>query len=467
MNLSKLLKSTTFRLALVYMIFFAASVFALLVFIYWSTSGFMARQSDATVQAEITGITEQLRSGGVRRLVQVIQSRSRSAGDSLYLLVQADDTYVAGNIGEWPPEKADEDDWLEFEFERPMDEGPELHMARARVFEIQGTLKLLVGRDIESRLQIESMIRNSLLWAMGITSVLGLLGGGLLAGHMMSRLDDINRTSERIMAGDLTRRIKLRGSGDEIDQLADNLNAMLAQIERLMMGMKQVTDNIAHDLRSPLNRMRNRIEVALLEEDSEGAYEDALRQTIEEADGVIKTFNALLSIAQVEAGALRDEMKDLNLQALAHDVAELYEPVAEHKGISFASNLGEPLMVRGNRELISQSLANLLDNAIKYSPSGSGVSLALEEIDDQPDLVQLVVTDSGPGIPEEDRARVAERFVRLEKSRSEKGSGLGLALVSAVARIHQGRLEIGEGVDGTGLCVRLILARAAHSPSIS
>jgi len=466
-NLSKLLKSTTFRLALVYMIFFAASVFALLVFIYWSTSGFMARQSDATVQAEITGITEQLRSGGVRRLVQVIQSRSRSAGDSLYLLVQADDTYVAGNIGEWPPEKADEDDWLEFEFERPMDEGPELHMARARVFEIQGTLKLLVGRDIESRLQIESMIRNSLLWAMGITSVLGLLGGGLLAGHMMSRLDDINRTSERIMAGDLTRRIKLRGSGDEIDQLADNLNAMLAQIERLMMGMKQVTDNIAHDLRSPLNRMRNRIEVALLEEDSEGAYEDALRQTIEEADGVIKTFNALLSIAQVEAGALRDEMKDLNLQALAHDVAELYEPVAEHKGISFASNLGEPLMVRGNRELISQSLANLLDNAIKYSPSGSGVSLALEEIDDQPDLVQLVVTDSGPGIPEEDRARVAERFVRLEKSRSEKGSGLGLALVSAVARIHQGRLEIGEGVDGTGLCVRLILARAAHSPSIS
>ena len=471
MTLLKLLNSTTFRMALIYMIFFAASVFALLIFIYWSTTSFMARQSDETVAAEIIGITEQLRSGGVRQLIQVIQRRSRAAEDSLYLLVQADGTYVAGNIGEWPDAEKDKEDWIEFEFERLMDEGPEIHMARARVFEIQGTLKLLVGRDIQSRLQIQYMIRNSLLWAMVIMSVLGLGGGGFLARHMMGRLDVINRTSRRIVAGDLTRRIPLRGSGDEIDQLAENLNDMLTQIERLMMGMKQVTDNIAHDLRSPLNRMRNRIEVTLLEEDRQGAYESALRHTIEEADGVIKTFNALLSIAQVEAGALRDEMKDLNLAALAFDVAELYEPVAEDKNIAFSTDIEGPVNIRGNRELLSQSLANLLDNAIKYAPEGGAVSLALSDVEGNKDQIQLVVTDTGPGIPEVDYARVAERFVRLEDSRSEKGSGLGLSLVSAVARIHQGRLELGAGGanqdGGNGLRASFIISRNAHSLEIS
>ncbi len=461
MTLLRLLNSTTFRMALIYMIFFAASVFALLVFIYWSTTGFMARQTDDTVAAEMVGITDQLRSGGVRQMISVIRRRGRTEGDGLYLLVQADGTYVVGNIEAWPSTEVDKHGWMEFEFERPTEEGPQIHRARAQVFEIENTLKLLVGRDIESRLQVENMIRNSLLWAMGIMSVLGLVGGGFVARHMMGRLDEINRTARRIMAGDLTRRISIRGSDDEIDQLAENLNAMLGQIERLMTGMRQVTDNIAHDLRSPLNRLRNRIEVALLEQDKDGSYETALRQTIEEADGVIKTFNALLSIAQVEAGALRDEMAELDLGALAHDVADLYEPVAEDKNITFTSYIAEGITVTGNRELISQSLANLMDNAIKYAPENGAMSLRVGPLEGFEGMVEMVVTDTGPGIPKEEWERVAERFVRLEGSRTEPGAGLGLSLVAAVARLHEGRLELGVGEDNKGLRASLIITKAA------
>ncbi len=441
-------------MALIYMIVFAASVFALLVYVYWSTSGFMERQTDATVEAEITGLSEQYRTDGVGRLIEVIQRRGRRAGDSLYMLAQADGTAVAGNLNLWPEAEVDDDGWMEFAFERPVDGGVETHTARARVFEVQDTFTLLVGRDIEARRQIEDMIRTTLAWAMAITAALGLIGGGLLARYMMGRLDEINRTSRRIMEGDLSRRVPVRGSGDEIDQLAENLNAMLVQIERLMNGMRQVTDNIAHDLRSPLNRLRTRIEVTLLEAQGEEAYEAALRQTIDETDGLIKTFNALLSIARIEAGSLRDKLVVLDVGPISRDVAELYEPAAEAAHVKLSTDIVDGLEVRGNRELISQSLANLLDNAIKYAAEGGAVSLAVKSIDGE---VMLAVTDTGPGIPEEHRRRVTERFVRLEDSRSAPGAGLGLSLVAAVAQLHDGRLDLGEGEGGAGLKVSLII----------
>lgn len=233
MPLLKLLNTTTFRLALIYMIFFAVSVFALLVFIYWSTSDFMAEQTDETIRAEIRGLSEQYRSGGVNRLIQVIQGRTRQANDGLYLMVQADGTPVVGNLNLWPDGQENEDGWLEFTFERPLeDDTTATHQARALVFEVEGTFQLLVGRDIQARMQTTGMIRSTLGWAMAVTAALGLIGGALMARYMMGRLEEINRTSRRIISGDLTHRVPVRGTGDEIDQLAENLNDMLAQIER-------------------------------------------------------------------------------------------------------------------------------------------------------------------------------------------------------------------------------------------
>ncbi len=456
MPILRLLSSTTFRLALIYMIFFAGSVFALLVFVYWSTTGVMERQTDATIEVEIRGLQEQFTSGGVGRLAEVIQRRSRNAGDSLYLLAQADGTPVVGNLTAWPKADMGEDGWLEFSFERGAEEGNPSHDARARVFEVQGRFRLLVGRDIEGMRQVERMIRTTLGWAMAITAALGLLGGGLLARYMMGRLDEVNRTSRRIIEGDLSQRVPLRGSGDEIDQLAENLNAMLAQIERLMVGMRQVTDNIAHDLRSPLNRLRNRIEVALIEQQGDASYEATLRQTIDEADDLIKTFNALLGIAQIEAGALRDEMTGIDVGAVARDVVELYEPAAEAAQVALSASIAGDLALTGNRELISQSLANLLDNAIKYAGEEGVVEVLAEERDGH---ICLCVSDTGPGIPAADRERVTERFVRLEASRSAPGAGLGLSLVAAVARLHEGRLELDENEGGSGLRACLYLPR--------
>ena len=454
MSILRLLNTTTFRLALIYMIFFAVSVLGLLVYVYWSTTGFMARQTDATVTAEIKGLEEQFRTDGVGRLIEVIQRRRRRAGDSLYLLAQVDGTPVAGNLNVWPEATADDQGWMEFTFERPAEDGERTHSARAQVFEVQGTFRLLVGRDIETRRQIERTIRTTLGWAMAVTAALGLVGGALLARYMMGRLDEVNRTARRIIDGDLSHRVPVRGSGDEIDQLAENLNAMLSQIERLMMGMRQVTDNIAHDLRSPLNRLRNRIEVTLIEQEGAEAYEAALRHTIEDADDLIKTFNALLSIAQIEAGALRDEMTVIDVGSVARDLVELFEPAAEEAAARLSANISNGLGAMGNRELISQSLANLLDNAIKYAGNSGEVKVSATLEGDE---IHLCVSDTGPGIPVEDRTRVMERFVRLEDSRNAPGAGLGLSLVAAVARLHEGRFELSENENGGGLVASLIL----------
>ncbi len=271
---------------------------------------------------------------------------------------------------------------------------------------------------------------------------------------MLARVDDINRSSRDIMEGDLSQRLPIAGTGDELDQLGRNLNAMLDQIEALMTGMRQVTDNVAHDLRSPLNRLRNRLEVTLMQEASPEDYKLALEKTIAEADGLLGTFNALLMIARAEAGSLRDSMTWVDLSATLHDAAELYEPVAEENDLAFAVDVPEGLTIWGNRELLSQAVANLLDNAIKHGMPQTGNAARVIEIAAAPDPARsgrgviLSVGDHGPGIPEEERQHVLERFVRLEASRNTPGSGLGLSLVAAVARLHGGVIELADNDPG-------------------
>jgi len=294
-----------------------------------------------------------------------------------------------------------------------------------------------------------------------IVVVLGLGGGVFVARRVLRRIDAMTGTTQRIMAGDLSERLPVGRSGDEIDRLAENLNAMLERIEALMVGLKEVSDNIAHDLKTPLTRLRNRAEEALAKAGNEGEYRAALERTIDESDGLIRTFNALLMIARAESGQARDNMIVFDAAEVAHGIHELYEPLAEDKGLTL-DVAADAATIHGNRELISQALANLVENAIKYGqpagapagkdPVGSGAAARnpdiLIEAHREGDNVLLSVTDHGPGIPEADRQRAVERFVRLEASRTQPGSGLGLSLASAVATLHGGDLRLADGQPG-------------------
>ncbi len=452
MRLTNLLNTTTFRLALIYLALFAVSVLALLGFIYWTTAGFMVRQSEETIAAEITGLAEQYRRTGLAGLTQVIIERSRNQRHSLYLLADSDRDPIAGNLNAWPEVETGPGGWLDFAYERAVGEQVETHSARARHLLLRGGLHLLVGRDISDRLEIDRLMRTSLAWALALTLGLGLFGGIIMSRNMMRRIEAINRTSHEIIEGDLSRRIPLRGSNDELDELARNLNAMLDRIEELMVAMRQVTDNIAHDMRSPLNRMRSRLELTLREPPSEEAYRSAIEQTVAEAEQLVHTFNALLGIAQLEARSDRDSMTEIDLAETVQDVVELYGPVAEDKGIRIDVVACESIVLPANRHLLSQAVANLIDNAIKYTPADGTLEIGTRKTGT---WAEIVVADNGPGIPEADRERVQERFVRLEASRNSSGSGLGLSLVRAVTRFHGGTLTLED--NSPGLRARLHL----------
>src|SRR5690606_26525701 len=381
-------------------------------------------------------------------LRQVIGRRSAAQPNraSVYLLVDADGRVVAGNLDSWPQAKPDADNWLTFAIEvSPDGETVERRRVRAAAFLLAGGYGLLVGREVEDNLQLQAEIRRALGWGLALTLLLGLAGGYLMSRGMLARVDAINRTTRRIMAGDLGQRIALKGSRDEFDELAANLNAMLDQIERLLGGMRQVTDNIAHDLRTPLNRLRSRIEVALLQEPGRAETRALLEATLADAEAMIATFNALLDIARAEAGSERGGFEVVDLEQLGDDLADLYRPAAEDKHLHFEQHCTPGLQMRANRHVRAQALANLLDNAIKYTAPGGRVSLAIERAAGGP---VITVADDGPGIPEADRERVLRRFVRLDATRSTPGNGLGLSLVDAVAKLHNARLSLNDNHPG-------------------
>ena len=454
MRFLNLFRTTAFRLALVYLLLFAASAFALIAFIYWNTAGFMASQTDETINAEILGLREQYTQSGLPGLRQVIIERSAGGGTGLYILANADFSRIAGNLSAWPDVPMGQGDWVYFTYDRTSPGEVERRSARARHFELRGGFHLLVGRDVHERREIEDRIESALFWSAVITVGLGLIGGLVMSRNVTRRLDVINRTSRDIMEGDLARRVPLSGADDEFDELATNLNSMLDQIGRLMSGMTEVADNIAHDLRTPLNRLRSRLEVTLMKPASEQEYREALEGAIAESDGLIATFNSLLLIARAETGEARENFETLDLRALLNDVAELYEPLAEAKRITLKVVALKPAEIQGDRGLISQALANLIDNAIKYTPEDGAVIASMKLLDDE---AVLEVRDTGPGIPQAERDHVLRRFVRLEASRNEPGSGLGLSLVAAVARLHDARIDLSDANPGLVATLRFHL----------
>ncbi|HUC66945.1 MAG TPA: HAMP domain-containing sensor histidine kinase [Stellaceae bacterium] len=463
--MNRLLRTNAFRLAALYLLLFVASVLALLAFIYFSTAGFIERQTEATIDAEITGLREEYTERGLAGLLDIIHTRSTAPaphGDStLYLVTDPALQPLAGNLSAWPRAEQIRPGWIRFPVDVRTREGTVTSSAIASVFVLHDGFRLLVGRDLRDAEAFRSRITRTLAWAALLTVALGVGGGLFMTRHMLSRVDAVNRTSERIIRGDLSQRVPLSGSGDEFDQLAANLNAMLDQIERLMLGMRQVTDNIAHDLRTPLSRLRARLEVTLLERPDAQRYADALRETIADADHLLGTFNALLSIAEAEAGSRRETMAVVDLAEIARSVAELYEPVADDKGLSLTVESDAAIAVHGDRHLLSQAIANLLDNALKYTPAGK-VALSAHR---QGGMARVEVADSGPGVPADRREAVFDRFVRLEGSRSTPGNGLGLSLVRAVARLHGGEAWLEDNEPGLKAMFTLPVADSRIVPA--
>ncbi|MFB0951371.1 MAG: ATP-binding protein [Rhodospirillales bacterium] len=451
---TRLIRTSWFRMALGYAILLIISVSVLFGLLYWNTAVFVADQTEETIEVEISGLAEHYQKTGIVGLSDVIRDRSQGQRLSLYLLTDQNRRPLAGNLNSWPTASRP-GDWIDFEYQRPIGSRIVEHRAHARHFVLPGGFNLLVGYDVQDQVRLEQRMRGSMIWIGVLALFLGLAGGLLMARHWLRRIDSVNKTAREIMDGDMSRRVQLSGSDDELDRLARNLNAMLDRIEALMAGLRQVTDNIAHDLRSPLNRLRSRLEVTLMEDPDKVPYRAALVDTMGEADDLLKTFNALLLIGEAESGLDWSKLEAVDLSIHTNDVVELYEPAADEAGISLRAHITSDIFVRGNPNLISQAIVNLLDNALKYTPSGGTVDVSVG-VDDVGDAY-FEVADSGPGIPEDEHTNVLDRFVRLEGSRSTVGSGLGLSLVSAVAKLHQARLVL-KGNE-PGLAVRMAFPR--------
>jgi signal transduction histidine kinase len=456
-RLRTLLSTTAFKIIAAYLFIFVLFAGVVIGSLGFATQRLFTDQITETVEAEVRGLAEQYAIGGIRRLVNVIDERARRPGASLYMVATFSGEVVGGNIGDLPPGTLGLHGWIETDYRRADETAPAaLHRALAQVYGLPGGFRLLVGRDLEERDRMREIFgrgfRLSLLFAL----VLGLIGAYFVTRRVLKRIDAMTESSQRIMAGDLSGRLPVAGTRDELDRLAGSLNVMLERIETLMAGMKEVSDNIAHDLKTPLTRLRNRAEEALRTASGDDAFKAALGGIIDESDSLIRTFNALLMIARAEAGNQREGMAPLDLGEVVSGLGELYEPSAEDAGMTLAV-VAEPVRILGSRELIGQVVSNLVDNAIKYGRSAGDDARIELSTRAEDGFALLTVADRGPGIAEADRGRVLERFVRLETSRSRPGSGLGLSLAAAVARLHGGSLTLLD--NGPGLKVVLRLPR--------
>lgn len=452
--LGKLFRTTAFKLSLLFLVVFGLGSGLVLGRVALSVKGLLDDQIGQVIEAEINGLHEQYAQGGVRRLTAVIERRIRDPGASLYLLANAAGERLAGNIAPLPADRTARAGASETRYARA-DESEAKRFALIRVVLIRsGEFRLAVGRDLEERDRLRHVMGRALVSSLFWLAVVGVVGGLFVAFRVLRRVDAMNATAGRIMAGDLSERLPVAGSNDEFDRLATNLNAMIARIGELLAGMREVSDNIAHDLKTPLTRLRNRAEEALRAGGETKEYRAALERMIEESDHLIRIFNALLMIARAEAGSGRDAMAPVDVGATVSGVAELYEPVAEEAGLRLDVAVEAGLTLSGNRELLGQAVANLLDNALKYGATETGREVSVQARREGEDIV-VRVADRGPGIAPADRGRVVERFVRLEGSRSRPGSGLGLSLVAAVARLHGGRLDLGDNAPGLVAILRL------------
>lgn len=446
-----LLRSSSLRIALLYASLVIFTVVMVLAFIYVRTIGYMEEQTDAVIESDLRSLMRQYDRNGAQGLVRTIAERvaQNPDGEVVYLLVNADKERLAGNLEQWPATPIAEGGWTEFLLSN-WDFEHETRPARALTALLPGGLSLLAGADVADRNRVQRRILQALSGAFVITVIIALGVGVLVSSRVTRRLEKLNRTAGQIMLGDLSQRVSTDGSGDDFDQLAINLNRMLERIQALMTTVQEITNNVAHDLRKPLTRLRHRLEEAG-GADPEAAR-SALEQAASEADELMATFNALLRIAHIESGRQMSAFTDIDIGVVLTDVGELYEPAASENDQRLEVLAKPGLIVHGDRDLLFQALANVVDNAIKYTRSGDRIQLFVK-----PDngMVRVIVADTGPGIPPGLRDKVFQRFYRMDSSRSAPGNGLGLSLVRAIADLHGAEVRLTD--NSPGLRFELIL----------
>lgn len=465
-RLPPFLRTTAFRLTLLSAGLFAFSSFVILTLIYAASVNAATRRADSAISEEIARVEARYEAGGRQAANRYIVQRSVGGGEFLYLLLDNERQRISGNISGLPAAAPDEAGRVRFVYDRApaegFSDGEEGRDARGRIVALGDESQLFIGVDMEEEARFVGETLNAVLLASGLSLGLGLISGAVVSRRFARRLETINAAARTVMAGRLETRAPRTFSGDELDELSSNFNAMLDRVEHLMQRMRTAGDSIAHDLRLPLTRMRGRLESALVQDGDLNDREAALEQAVADVEDLIKTFNAVLSLSRLEGGERRRAFETVDLSALIADIAELYEPVCEDAGLEFDCDRRDGLSVLGDRELLAQAITNLIDNAIKYTPQGGAVMLRGRRTSQ--DEVEVSITDTGPGIPADDRGRVLERFVRLEKSRTQPGVGLGLSLVQAIAEVHGARLTLDDGPgvaeDGQGPGLRIGLCFA-------
>ena len=461
-KIAQLWRTTTVRLTAVFILLFVIFSILLLTFLAYQSSIQIQQQQTRAIDREVEALERIDSRQGVRGIVFAMARLASQPGPGLYYLGDNSGLQIVGNIANIPQNVLESEGVFSFDYNGPGFDEQDINAegregyAVVRSLVLDSGLRLVVGRDVIERRGFTAIVFQGFLYAVVGILVFSVLAGIVTSRRVLRRIDAINATSAKIMSGNLSERIPVTKANDEFDTLATSLNAMLDRIEGLMQGLKEVTDNVAHDLKTPLTRLRTKAESALRDTSGGDAQREALETTISESDKLIKTFNALLMIARAEAGAPSGAFADVDVSAVASDVAELYEPVAEEQGLAFETAIAPEVRLRANRELIGQAIVNLIENALKYYEPADGktgrISVGVRAAAGR---VLIEVADNGPGIPAEDRARVVERFVRLEKSRTEPGSGLGLSLVDAVARLHKGEFRIEDNAPGVRAVIDL------------
>jgi signal transduction histidine kinase len=431
------IRSAGVRFAVVYATIFGLSAFALAFSLWYATAGLLERQVEIAIRNDSTALADHFSIGGLPSLVDAINGRLAEDpdGDAIYLLVDPLGNRITGNLDQWPNGLDQVDVW----YDLPVVRKGVGSIALLRAYALEDGDQLLVGRDVRSRTELRELLRDGLIWAMAIMVALGLLGAIVIRSMFRRMIQDISTTTRAISRGDLSRRVNISGNGDEFDELADNINDMLDRITRLMDGVREVSNSIAHDLRTPITRARARLEDAALRAGSEDELRSAIERATIDLDAIIAVFQALLRIAEIEAGARRSAFAELDLVPLLTDIDELYHDVAEERGLRLETSIAGPLPLWGDRELIQQAITNLLDNALKFSAPGTTIRFTAKLVET---MIVITVADRGPGIADADRGRATDRFFRAESARNTAGSGLGLALVAAVAQVHNGNLRL-------------------------
>lgn len=478
-KLKSLMRTTAARLSALYLLLFAVCAVLLVFYMTAMSVRMLTVQIKGAIHQEVAALDRFYRNGGVALMVRVMERRARQPGANLYLIADPAGRILGGNVESLEPGVLDQNGWTERPFRyrrfgesdhaanpaqrRGVEGRSREHQAIAQVLRLPNRMIVLVGRDLREPERFRLVVRRALMFGLAIMGVGALLIWFFVGRRALKRIDSVSAASQRIMGGDLSGRLPVTGAGDEFDRLSENLNMMLGRIDSLNIGLKQVSDNIAHDLKTPLTRLRNRAESALSGKKTGAQYREALETAIAESDQMIRTFNAILMISRLEAGYSSETTELIDLSASLSDVVELYEPVAEQAGVELKTGDLKQVKIHGNRELVGQALSNIVDNAIKYSSDASNGPEVVVSLETAGSIAALTVADNGPGVAENERERVTERFVRLEASRTQPGSGLGLSLAKAVMTFHGGSLELGDNNPGLRVTMRFDLSRGPEA----